>query len=49
MIKEVEGTVTGFKGFTEKREAMREITCQVVIGNRFHYFWKITDPEITTP
>ncbi len=49
MIKEIEGTVTGFKGFTEKREAMREITCQVVIGNRFHYFWKITDPEITTP
>lgn len=49
MIKNIEGTVTGFKGFTKNREAIREITCQVVIGDKFHYFWEITDPNITIP
>jgi branched-chain amino acid transport system substrate-binding protein len=47
--QELEDFVTGFKGFTEKRESLRTITCQIYLGNRFHWFWEVTDPKIVTP
>ncbi|MCS7175608.1 ABC transporter substrate-binding protein [Pseudothermotoga sp.] len=47
--KELEDFVTGFRGFTEKRESLRTITCQIYLGNRFHWFWEVTDPKIVTP
>ncbi|MGB9790791.1 ABC transporter substrate-binding protein [Thermotoga caldifontis] len=46
---ELEDFVTGFRGFTEKRESLRTITCQIYLGNRFHWFWEIKDPAIVTP
>ncbi len=42
-------SVTGFKHFTKDREAVREVVCQVIVGDRFHRFWVIDDPEIVTP
>jgi branched-chain amino acid transport system substrate-binding protein len=44
-----EDFVTGFKRFTRSREAVREVVCQVILGDSFHYFWKIDDPNIVTP
>ena len=44
-----EDFVTGFKRFTKGREAVREVVCQVILNDSFHYFWKIDDPEIITP
>ncbi|QTA38337.1 ABC transporter substrate-binding protein [Thermosipho ferrireducens] len=48
-IKSFENSVTGFKGFAENREAIRTVTCQIYLGNRFHRFWEISDPEIVMP
>jgi len=47
--EELEDFVTGFRGFTEKRESLRTITCQIYLGNRFHWFWEVRDPKIVTP
>lgn len=47
--EELEDFVTGFRGFTEKRESLRTITCQIYLGNRFHWFWEVSDPKIVTP
>lgn len=47
--EELEDFVTGFRGFTEKRESLRTITCQIYLGNRFHWFWEVGDPKIVTP
>lgn len=47
--EELEDSVTGFRGFTEKRESLRTITCQIYLGNRFHWFWEVSDPKIVTP
>ncbi|MGJ8454710.1 ABC transporter substrate-binding protein [Pseudothermotoga sp. U03pept] len=48
-IMTFENSVTGFRGFTAAREAVRTITCQIYLGNRFHWFWEISDPEVVTP
>ncbi|WP_157724353.1 ABC transporter substrate-binding protein [Pseudothermotoga hypogea] len=47
--EELEDFVTGFRGFTEKRESLRTVTCQIYLGNRFHWFWEVKDPKIVTP
>ncbi|KUK03757.1 MAG: Extracellular ligand-binding receptor [Thermotoga sp. 50_1627] len=47
--EELEDFVTGFRGFTEKRESLRTVTCQIYLGNRFHWFWEVRDPKIVTP
>ena len=48
-ISSFENSVTGFRGFTKDREALRTVTCQIVLGDRFHYFWEIKDPSVITP
>ncbi len=50
-LHKIEGlkSVTGFKHFTESREAVREVVCQVILNDSFHRLWIIDDPNVVTP
>lgn len=48
-IKSLPTSITGIDHYLPSREVYRNLTIQIALGNRFHFFYEVTDPDILNP